>query len=808
VRIATSLFLLALSLPLAAKTFTVTNTLDSGAGSLRQAMIDTSSAICAYEDRCVIAFSIAAPVPESGWFTISPLSPLPVLSNGWTTIDGATQTAATGDTNPFGPEIELEGSRAGYRSGLKFVLGYGWKVAGLCINRFEGHGIFFDGSGGATISDNYAGVDPTGSVARPNGFNGIALRGVGGTSISRNLVSGNTGNGIYVMDAYSVTIENNRIGLARTGDAAIPNGASGIDVRGRASVSGNTVAWNALFGIAMAENVTLFDNTIFANGLLSTFEWPSPARPVTDPPVLTAAIENSRTSGYYTGFPLVTGRVHSDPRTQVAVTAYVAPYRDASVSGGMMKTIGTAKVQTDANGDAAFTIQRGYDSTILDLYGGYVTATAQPQGKDVSRSSDPIPLTITTPTFEVTTTADAGPGSLRQAIDGANALACTVDAPCRITFNIDRERLTDGAARIMLAGPLPALRGYVRFCGDAQTWWRGDTNPDGPEVEIRGGSGLYFGTAAEPVVRAYVNAVALNGSDADGLTIVATPQDIPQISQARIMVLNVYSGTDVHGMTAVPNAGSGLRLEGGKNSSAIFQTNALVANCLFSGNRQHGVILGGELHTLSMNLIGINASRTAALSNGGDGVYVTAGTRHSLSANTIAYNGKAGVATAKGVRAPSIISSIYRNGGLGIDVNDDGVSPNDGNSEDGTIDAPAITRAWYDADANLTYFEGTDRADVFPLYPTFGLYGDYFGHTFFFSDEPDPSGRGEGQNGIGTSYPPLKRVDGPNGSFRVSLTGDLRGKYLTATTNRFYCYLDAGCTSRESSEFSVAFKVE
>lgn len=55
----------------------------------------------------VIGFNI--PTSDSGFdgtvFTIRPLSGLPPLSDGGTTIDGSTQ----GDTNPAGPEIVLNG---------------------------------------------------------------------------------------------------------------------------------------------------------------------------------------------------------------------------------------------------------------------------------------------------------------------------------------------------------------------------------------------------------------------------------------------------------------------------------------------------------------------------------------------------------------------------------------------------------------------------------------------------------------------------------------------------------------------------
>ncbi|MEA2338541.1 MAG: hypothetical protein QOE82_2548, partial [Thermoanaerobaculia bacterium] len=80
----------------------VTNTNDAGEGSLRQALLDANDACIAVP--CAIDFRIADAVPDRGWYTISPATPLPPIRADLI-IDGATQTAASGDANPDGPEI-------------------------------------------------------------------------------------------------------------------------------------------------------------------------------------------------------------------------------------------------------------------------------------------------------------------------------------------------------------------------------------------------------------------------------------------------------------------------------------------------------------------------------------------------------------------------------------------------------------------------------------------------------------------------------------------------------------------------------
>ena len=67
-----------------ADTLVVTNTNDSGPGSLRQAILDANAGAGAD----VISFNI----PGSGPFVITPVSPLPPLDNrGGATVDGTTQ---------------------------------------------------------------------------------------------------------------------------------------------------------------------------------------------------------------------------------------------------------------------------------------------------------------------------------------------------------------------------------------------------------------------------------------------------------------------------------------------------------------------------------------------------------------------------------------------------------------------------------------------------------------------------------------------------------------------------------------------
>lgn len=220
--------LISLSAPAAhAATFTVTNTNNDGAGSLRQAMIDAIAT--AAEDR--IEFNIAG----EGVQTIRPASPLPIMS-GFITFDGTTQPGYAG-----APLIEIDGSSAGENAdGLRVVAGRATMVRGLIINRFARHGIAIVNCEGNTIADCYIGTNARGDAAAGNGGDGISIvlsrsnligferdssdltAGRGG----RNVIGGNTGNGISLHRVSLSLIAENSIG-ANAG-FGIGNGLNGI----------------------------------------------------------------------------------------------------------------------------------------------------------------------------------------------------------------------------------------------------------------------------------------------------------------------------------------------------------------------------------------------------------------------------------------------------------------------------------------------------------------------------------------------------------------------------------------------------
>ncbi|RMG53921.1 MAG: VCBS repeat-containing protein, partial [Acidobacteria bacterium] len=133
-------------------------------------------------------------------FRLELTSALPQLRGGGTVIDGSTQTPFTGDTNPAGPEVVLDGSSLGVSVDGFTVTSSFNVIRGFVIGNFSGSGVKIVGRAtGNIVAGNFIGTDETGAKPRPNQFFGVLITGngsqanvVGGTAPEdRNVISGN-----------------------------------------------------------------------------------------------------------------------------------------------------------------------------------------------------------------------------------------------------------------------------------------------------------------------------------------------------------------------------------------------------------------------------------------------------------------------------------------------------------------------------------------------------------------------------------------------------------------------------------------
>ncbi len=214
--------------------FTVTNTNDSGAGSLRQAILDAN----AKPGVDNVVFNIGA----GGVQSISLLTPLPAITDQ-INLDGTTQPSSGGK-----PAIELRGDSiaafnastsylADSTNGLTFRTGSNNSIAkGLIINRFQSSGIKVGdgnnynlnagGPSGVVIENNYISTDTSGTVGLGNSWwgdanvsQGLYIHRSPNTVVRNNLISGNTTSALVIRaGSTGVFVEDNKIGTDVTGN--------------------------------------------------------------------------------------------------------------------------------------------------------------------------------------------------------------------------------------------------------------------------------------------------------------------------------------------------------------------------------------------------------------------------------------------------------------------------------------------------------------------------------------------------------------------------------------------------------------
>jgi len=239
--------MLSLAAAASADTFNVTNTADSGPGSLRDA----------------ITLANATPGDDIVRFTVpgllKPATPYPA------TVGKIMIDSTIPPTIHAIPPVEIDASAL---SAPVFHLSSGSSLWGFTIHGDQAAAV--EAGDGAWVFKCFIGTDGSGSTPMPNAT-GILVTG-GGARLVSNLISGNTIGVEMTATAGGTSIYDNRIGLSNSGTYAIPNGV-GVNVNGNASSTGleigilglpNAISGNtgAAIRIASFNSVTITGNYI------------------------------------------------------------------------------------------------------------------------------------------------------------------------------------------------------------------------------------------------------------------------------------------------------------------------------------------------------------------------------------------------------------------------------------------------------------------------------------------------------------------------------------------------------------------
>jgi hypothetical protein len=264
-------------------TFTVTNTLDSGLGSLRQA-IDDANATSNVGGPDRVEFNIGSAYQNSdGACTIQPLSRYTITDP--IVIDGYTQAGASVNTLPQGENAVLKVELDCRWSGLGLeIASDDSTVRGLALNRAANAAIrVTNNHTGNRIEGNFIGTDLSGTQALGCDL-GIGIGRadnnlIGGADpAARNIIAGNV-YGVWNSGA-NTTISGNWVGLGANA-LALPNHdgitddlnfqsdsnrPSGLLIGGTAPGAGNVISGNSTVGIRVyVRNALIQGNFIGAD---------------------------------------------------------------------------------------------------------------------------------------------------------------------------------------------------------------------------------------------------------------------------------------------------------------------------------------------------------------------------------------------------------------------------------------------------------------------------------------------------------------------------------------------------------------
>ena len=793
----------------------VTNTKDSGPGSLRAAIYNASNA--------TITFQIPNTDPNfsGGVFTIRPTDRLPAPAAG-TTIDATTQTAFTGNTNVSGPEVVLNGALqtdvSTYGLGLRLSAA-NVTVKGLVINGFNTRGVLITGAGatGCTVAGCYIGTNAAGTAAVANTFEGMRIESgatgntIGGTTATaRNVISGNAAQGVSIRDAGTNGnfVMGNWIGLNAAGTGALPNAFAGVEISsgpqgnrvgGTAAGAGNVLSGNTAQGLAIiGANSNLVQGNFVGTNAAGT-----------------GAVANG-----YSGIQLFGGAQGN------TIGGTVAGARNV-LSGNTNQGLTISGVGTSGNvvlGNYAGLNAAG-TAAVPNIYAGVEIFGGAPNNT-IGGTAAGAANVLSGNAQQGVVISDAG--STGNVVAG-NFIGTNPAGTAALPNSASGVGLFNGAGINTIggttvgAGNLISGNGYQGiYIGDAGT--NGNVvagniiglNAAGTVAVGNGFSGVEIGNDAQAnviggaVTRAR-NIISGNAYQGVFLNSSATSGN---------RVTGNYIGTNAAGTAALGNGYPGVEISSSAPGNTVGGTAPGTGNVI-SGNGYRQVSLGGSCtgNVVAGNLIGLNAAGLAALpaaANLGPGILVfdgahantvggTSGGRNFISgnpasgvavaglgttanvivgnsigstptgtlvgnvgggvevyadflgspqgnfiggstpgaANFISGNGMAGVAIypdATGNRISG--NSITANGGLGIDLWGDGVTPNDvGDGDPGPNNLqnfPVLTSAVLGTATTVSGTLNSTASTVFRI-------------EFFANVSADASGAGEGLNFIGAT---------------------------------------------------------
>lgn len=669
----------------------VTNTNDSGAGSLREAI----NAANANSGANTISFAISGTGPH----TITLSSPLPALVGASDTIDGTTQPGSScGDLwagTPPTLQIRLNAGAIG--TGLHLEAA-NLLVRGLSITGFTTKVFVHPSASNANIRCSYIGLLPDGT--RGSGTtSGIVVQGagtvIGGLAAGEgNVISGNSSGIMTASGSTNTAVRGNFIGTNPTGTSAIANG-DGINHQNGAGtwrdITYNLISGNSGIGIRLDTDDSITPSTdtiriqrnrigfnrtlsaLLANGGDGIFFDSGSVSNVLIGGV--AASEGNEISG---GNDAIDLRAVSNIRIRGNTIAR-APARGIWLAGSTTITIGgTAAGEGNSIGG------NGADGIFLGGNGSGITIL----------------------------------GNLIQPITIAGATVANADHGIWIerTANVN---VGDGTAA-----------GRNIISGNRRRGIYGSTVNSNITI-----NGNFIGTDVSG------NVAVAGGQNFDAFRQDAIAFDDPAGSTTNLAILNnVIGGYSAALIEAWNTTINGLTIQG--NSIGVGANGTAQ---ITSGNIEELVSLGGNGAFSNVLIGGTGAGQGNIVAFGSrSGIRVdSTGSNLQVIGNTIRNNARNGIVVLGNTRAALVSNLIYANSLIGIDLGDNGVTANDaGDGDSGPNDLlniPIINAVRADGTNRLIYNVALDAPAAASGYRI----------EFFANSAADPTGFGEGERYLG-----------------------------------------------------------
>jgi titin len=659
---------------------------------------------------------------------------------------------------------------------------------GNLISGNYGVGVTIRGGSGNYVENNRIGVDSSGRFALGNLYGVYLNLGASynyiGWSVSNlaagNLISGNRFDGVTITDAGSNgnTLWGNYIGNNFDGTAAIPNGQNGVSIVNGAS--GNSIGFGGLFlrntiaGNIGAGVAIVGADANFVGGDYIGTDWSGNVAVPNGAGVYVAGGSNNNSVGNIYAGNVISGN-----------TGNGVDILGPSTWGNSVfnNHIGTNAAGTAAlsNANGVHVAQGAYDNDIgAETFGsGNVISGNQAEGvwlTDTNTRNNFLAGNYIGVNYlgnAAVPNGEAGVWIDNGATDNLIGGLMRVDANA-ISGNgyFGVVIRGNGTERNEVWGNFIGTEPYGTYSvanGDG-VWIAGGASNNGIGGESAGSGNIVSGN--------WWHGVAITDPGTEGNAVEGN-----------------YIGLNYNGTARLPNAQSGVWIGNGASRNYIGNGGASGVNVI-SGNNAYGVAIsdsGTSDNQVERNYIGTDPTGTVPEINGNSGVAVINGASgDSVLSNVIAFNGGSGVQVGASPQDLCInnfilANAIFENLGLGIDLGNDGVTPNQAVGTPGPNNyqsSPVLGLAF--GDGHSTIVTGTLQS-----IPDTTFYLQVFVNTSL-----DGTGFGQGEQFV-TSLE-VTTDDTGLAAFATSFEGGAPGEFVTAT---------ATDPNLNTSEFSAGVQI-